>query len=460
VESLDIIIIGGGPGGYVAALRAAGLGAKVTLIEEDLIGGTCLNRGCIPTKALLESTRLLRRIGGASEFGITAEGVSHDTGVISSRCDSVVTLMRKGVEGLLGKKQVKVIRGRGKLKSASEVKVTMAEAGTEVLAAKTIIIATGSSWITLPGVEIDGERIITSDHALDLKEVPASMLVVGAGAVGCELAEVYSALGTEITIVEMMPQILPGEDTELARRLDAALKRKGIKILTSKKVSSIERSGDGLAVGIEGSDTIQASKVLVGIGRKPNTGGIGLEDIGVKLERGAVVTDASMRTNVPGVFAIGDVNGKYLLAHVATAEGLVAAENACGLDSKMDYEVVPRCVYTEPEFAAVGLTEAQAKEGGSEISAYKVRLGSIGRALTMGETFGLAKIVCSKDDGRILGFHALAPHASELISEISVAIKKGLTAADVAHVIHPHPTLSEIVWEAAEGAAGRPIHGD
>ncbi len=441
-------------------MRAAGLGASVALIEEDLIGGTCLNRGCIPTKALLESSKLLRKINSASEFGVTAEGISHDAATIAARSESVVTLMRKGVEGLLAKKKVDVIRGRGRLKSPGEVEVMTPEGKTEVLAAKSIIVATGSSWVTLPGVEIDGERIITSDHALDLKEVPASMLVVGAGAVGCELAEVYSALGTEITIVEMMPQILPGEDTELARRLDAALKRKGIKILTSKKVASIERSGDGLKVAIEGSDTIEASKVLIGVGRRPNTGGIGLEETGVKLERGAVVTDAAMRTNVPGVFAIGDVNGKYLLAHVATAEGIVAAENACGLDSHMDYAVVPRCVYTEPEFAAVGVTEAQAQAAGAKTSTYKVRLGSIGRALTMGETFGLAKIVCSEDDGKILGFHALAPHASELISEISVAIKHGLTAADVAHVIHPHPTLSEIVWEAAEGAAGRPIHGD
>lgn len=409
---------------------------------------------------MLESSRLLHRLTGAQEFGIKVEGVSHDAGVIASRCESVVTLMREGVEALLAKKEVSVIRGQGRLKSPGEVEVTMPEGGTEILAAKTIIVATGSSWVTLPGVEIDGERIITSDHALDLKEVPASMLVVGAGAVGCELAEVYGALGTEITIVEMMPQILPGEDTEIARRLEAALKRKGIKILTSKKVASIERSGDGLAVAIEGSDTIEASKVLIGVGRRPNTGGVGLEEAGVKLERGAVLTDASMRTNVPGVFAIGDVNGKYLLAHVATAEGLVAAENACGLDSEMDYAVVPRCVYTEPEFAAVGLTEAQAQAAGARTRTYKVRLGSIGRALTMGETFGLAKIVSSESDGKLVGFHALAPHASELVSEISVAIKHGLTAADVAHVIHPHPTLSEIVWEAAEGAAGRPIHGD
>jgi dihydrolipoamide dehydrogenase len=443
----------------VAALRAAGLGASVALIEDDLIGGTCLNRGCIPTKALLESSRLLRRIKGASEFGIKAEGVSYDAGVIASRSESVVTLMRKGVEDLLARKKVALIRGRGKLKSAGEVEVT-SEGKTEVLVGKSIIVATGSSWVTLPGVVIDGERIITSDHALDLKDVPASMLVVGAGAVGCELAEVYSALGTDITIVEMMDQALPGEDAELARRLAAALKRKGIKILTSKKVSSIERSADGVAVAIEGDATIKASKVLVGIGRRPNSEGIGLEAIGVRLERGAVVTDPAMRTNVPGVFAIGDVNGKYLLAHVATAEGIVAAENACGLDSKMDYAVVPRCVYTDPEFAAVGLSESQAAAAGVKASVYKVRLGTIGRALTMGETFGLAKIVSSEGDGKILGFHALAPHASELVSEISVAIKHGLTAADVAHVIHPHPTLSEIVWEAAEGAAGRPIHGD
>lgn len=390
---------------------------------------------------------------------MNAQAVSHDAEVIASRSRSVVTLMRKGVEDLLAKKKVTVMRGRGRLLSPNRVEVT-SEGKTETLTARSIIVATGSRWITLRGVEIDGERIITSDHALDLKDVPSSMLVVGAGAVGCELAEVYSALGTAITIVEMMDQVLPGEDTELARRLEAVLKRKGIKVLTSKKVAAIEQTSTGLKVMIEGSTALEADRVLIGVGRKPNIEGIGVEEVGITLERGAIVTDSAMRTNVPGVFASGDVNGRYLLAHVATAEGIVAAENACGIGSEMDYAVVPRCVYTEPEFAAVGLTESQAQSDGKKTSVYRVRLGRIGRALTMGETFGLAKIVCEDGTGRILGFHALAPHASELISEISLAIKHKMTAHDVADIIHPHPTLSEMIWESAEGASGKPIHGD
>jgi dihydrolipoamide dehydrogenase len=280
------------------------------------------------------------------------------------------------------------------------------------------------------------------------------LVIVGAGAVGCEFAEVYSALGSKITIVEMLDQIVPGEDTELARRLEAALKRKGIKVLTGTKVAGIDAGGERLAVRLDGADDIVTDRVLIGVGRKPNTEGLGLEDIGVEFEGKAVKVDPGMRTSVPGVFAVGDVTGKFMLAHVALAQGVVAGRNAGGMESVMEYEAIPRCVYSDPELAAVGLTESRARERGIEVSVHKVRLGQIGRALTMGETFGLAKIVYESGTGRVLGFHALGPHASELLSEVTLAIRKGLKVEDIAGTIHAHPTLSEIIWECADGALG------
>jgi dihydrolipoamide dehydrogenase len=320
--------------------------------------------------------------------------------------------------------------------------------------AGSIILATGSSWIDLPGIEIDGEQIITSDHALGLGRIDGDMLVVGGGAVGCEFAEIYSALGSSVTIVEMLEQLVPGEDTELARRLEAALKRKGIRVLTRTRVAGIDRTGERLTVRLDGADSVETDRVLLGVGRKPNTEGLGLEDIGLELEGNAIKVDSGMRTNIPGIFAVGDVTGKFMLAHVALAQGIVAGQNASGMDSVMEYEAIPRCVYSDPEFAAVGLTESRARELGVDVSVHKVRLGQIGRALTMGETFGLAKVVYESGSGKVLGFHALGPHASELLAEVTLAIRSGLSVEDIAGTIHPHPTLSEIIWECADGALG------
>ncbi len=457
-QVFDIVVVGGGPGGYVAALRGAGLGASVALVEEDLVGGTCLNRGCIPTKALLESARLVRHASRASEFGVSIEAVKADPESMVARSHAIVRLMRKGVEDLLAASKVKVFQGKAGLKSANLVEVSGAASGQ--IRAKAVIIATGSSWITLPGVKVDGERVITSDHALELKRPLGSMVIVGGGPVGCEVAEIYSALGTRITIIEMMDHILPMEDQELARRLEATLKRKGIALLTSAKVAGIDQVGDQLEVRLEGGKPLRADRVLMGIGRRPNTEGLGLQEAGIGFDKKGIGTDPHLATNVPGVYAVGDVTGKYLLAHVATAQGIVAAENACGVASVIDYTAIPRCVYTDPEFAAVGLGESQAIASGAEPHVYRLRLGRIGRAITLRETFGLAKLVCDGPGGRILGFHVLAPHASELIAEVCLAIKQGLGAKDLADVIHPHPTLSEIVWEAASGAAGKRIHGD
>lgn len=457
-QSVDIAVIGAGPGGYVAALRAAGLGASVALIERGEVGGTCLNRGCIPTKAILASTGLLRSIARCGEFGIKVGEVGYDAAAIAARSRGVVETMRKGVEGLLSGAGVAMLRGSGSLRGPQQIEVA-GEGGPVSVRCRAVILATGSEWIELPGLETDGERVITSDDAFSLEDVPASIVIVGGGAVGCEFAEIYSALGAETTIVEMMPLLLPGEDAELAKRLEASLKRKGIRVALSTRVTGLERGGESLKIITEDGRTLKAEKVMVAVGRKPGTEGLGLEAAGIRVEKSGVPTDARMQTNVAGVYAIGDVTGKFMLAHVASAQGAVAAENACGGTAEIDYAAVPRCVYTEPEYAAVGMGEAEAREAGLEPLVYKVQLGRVGRALTLGETFGLAKMTCEKDSGRVIGFHLLAPHGSEVITEVSAAMAKGMTAGELAAVIHPHPTMSEIVWEAAQGAAGRPLHG-
>jgi dihydrolipoamide dehydrogenase len=458
-ETVDLIVIGGGPGGYVAALRAAGLGASVVLAEQDLIGGTCLNRGCIPTKALLESARLARRVARASEFGLVVDGARLDPAAMAARSKSVVGLMRKGVEDLLAARKVTVLRGKARLAPGGRVLV---EAGSDsrMFAARAIIVASGSSWINIPGVEVDGDRVVTSDHVLELRRPAGTMVIVGGGAVGCEIAEVYSAIGSKVTIVEMMDHVLPSEDAEIARRLEAALKRKGIAIVTSARVLGLERESGSLQVVLDGGKALPADQVLVAVGRRPNVEDLGLEETQVRFDRKGIAVDDRLATNAAGIYAVGDVTGKSLLAHVAMAQAAVAAENACGGHSTMSYGAVPRCVYTDPEYAAVGLSEGEAAAAGAQPFVSRLRLGRIGRAITLGETFGLAKMICDAPGGRILGFQVLAPHASELVSEVGLAISRGLTAADVAGVIHPHPTLSEIVWETAQAASGKAVHGE
>jgi dihydrolipoamide dehydrogenase len=457
-QVFDVGVIGGGPGGYVAALRAADLGASVGLAEMDMIGGTCLNRGCIPAKALLESVRLMRAVRRAADFGLRVDGVTADVEKVAARAQSIVEQMRKGVEDFLAKKKVTVLRGKARLASKETLEIA-AESGNRRIRAGKVIIATGSRWISLPGVDPDGDKIMTSDHALDLKHVGGAMTVVGGGAVGCEVAEIYSAFGTKITIVEMMDHLLPQEDAEIARRLEVVLKRKGIEVITGARVARVHR-GDRLDISLEDGRTLQSDRLLIGIGRRPNTEGLGLEEVGVAVGKKGISTDSRLRTNVEGIFAVGDVTGEFLLAHTAMMQGVVAAENACGVDAEMNYAATPRSVYTDPEFAAVGITEAQAAEQGTKPQVYRVRLGRIGRAITLGETFGLAKLVCEGPQGKILGFHVLAPHASELVSEMTLAITRGLTPQNLAETIHPHPTLSEILWEVTSDAAGKNIHGE
>jgi dihydrolipoamide dehydrogenase len=456
----DVAVIGGGVGGYTAALAASDRGSRVALVEAGVIGGTCLNIGCIPTKTLLESARLIRAARRSREFGVEVGKVEASPEAIAARSRRVIETLRGGVESMLERSGVVVKAGRGRLAAADRIEVA-GEQGTETVGAEKVILATGSSWVSLPGIEIDGRGVITSDHALDLSAVGGSMVIVGAGAVGCEMAEVYSALGTEVTVVEVMDQILPGEDSELARRLEAGLKRKGIKVLTGSRVLGVEGVPGRLTVGLEGGRGLPADRVLVAVGRKADWEGVGLEEIGVRVEDGAVSTDGGMRTSVEGILAVGDVTGKHMLAHVAAAQAMVAARNVCGSSDTMDYRAIPRCVYTDPEFAAVGMTEAGAREAGLEVGVSRVRLGQIGRALTLGETLGLAKLIWEKGSGTLIGFHALAPHASELLPEVTLGIQSGMDVSRIASVIHPHPTMSEIIWDCAkEAMRGQGCRGD
>jgi dihydrolipoamide dehydrogenase len=452
IESYDIIVVGGGVGGYTTALRAAEAGRAVALVEGADVGGTCLNIGCIPTKALIESCRVARTAERAHEFGVTVGKVGVLPERMVARSRTIVETLRKGVEDELAAAGVAIVRGTGRLLSPAEVTVR-AGSGDLTLKGGSIVVATGSSWISLPGIEIDGRQVITSDHALSLQHLPRRIVIVGGGAIGCEFAEIYRTLGAQVTVIEMMDHILPGEDAELARRLEAALRRKGITITTGTKVGGIDQGDEGVRVMMGGDRTMEADQVLMAIGRAANTAGLGLEEVGVTLSGRAVSTDEGMRTNVPGIFAVGDVTGKWLLAHVALMQGVVAATNACGGNAVMDYRAVPRCVYTDPELAAVGLAEAEARGQGKRPKVFRARLGRIGRALTLGETFGMAKVVYEETTGEVLGFQALAPHASELLSEISLAIGGGMDIADIEGVIHPHPTLSELVWECFDGAA-------
>ncbi len=456
-QRFDIIVIGAGVGGFTASLVAASGGARVAIVEKDLIGGTCLNRGCIPTKALLEITRYIRLARFSSGLGIGLKIESIDLKQMINHTNSIVTMLRNGIESLLSSAGVFVFRGEATLKAKGVVSVSGGSDGIE-LVAPNLIIATGSIWSDIPGAEVDGDLIISSDHALTPSRVPERLVIVGGGAVGCEFAEIYSALGSKVTIVEMMDHLLPGEDSELVKRLEALLRQKGVEVVTSSKVKEIRRE-PSVEVVTEDGRKIPASQVMIAVGRKPYFKGLGLEAVGVNISKRGIEVDSKMRTNIEGIYAVGDVTGKYMLAHVAMRQGIVAAENILGKECSMDYRSVPRCVYTSPEFVGLGLTEEEASKAGLEISVARTRLGQIGRAATMGEKFGLAKLMVESKTRKVVGFHILAPHASELVSEVALAIEHGLDVEKIVETIHPHPTISEIVWECANASLGRAIHG-
>lgn len=457
----NITIIGGGPGGYVAAIRAAQLGAQVTLIEKDTLGGTCLNRGCIPTKALLQSADILAEIRNAAAFGISAEKVSLDFSAVTKRKEAVVKQLVAGVTSLMRKNNINVIKGIGTLIDAKTVGIL---GESDKISADSIIIATGSKPSTVPIKGIDEPGVITSDEALTMEQLPKSTVVIGGGVIGLEFAQILYKMGSKVTIVEMMPQILPTEDTEIANALENILKKDGMEIFTNATVTSIRSAKpDEKVVSFttkdgNGEQERIAEKVLLSVGRRPDTDDLGVNNLSLAVDKGRLVVNERMETNIPGVYAIGDVIGGLMLAHVAMEEGKCAVENSLGADCKMDYRAAPRCVYTSPEVAGVGLTEAEAKEEYSDIKVGRFPFKASGRALILNETAGMVKIITDAHYGQILGVHILGPQATELIAEAVLGIKMEATFDDIASTIHAHPTLSEAMMEAALNAGGKTIH--
>jgi len=461
----DIAIIGAGPGGYVAAIRASQLGGKVVVIEEGELGGTCVNRGCIPTKTLLASAKLLNSVKKGNEFGINSGEVSLDFPTISKRKERIVKQLVSGIGQLFKSYGIELIKGKGRLTekikdNLVELEVEKDDGSVEKVMAKKLIIATGSIPAQIPGIYIDKRDVITSDQALELEEIPSSLLIVGGGVIGVEFASIFNSLGSKVTIVELLPRIIPTEDGEISEELKKFLVRSGIEVNTGVKVKEIVSDNGKKKVVIETSqgraDKV-AQKVLIATGRKPYTEGLGLEKAGIILEKGRILVNERMETNLPGIFAIGDVVGGVLLAHVASGEGIVASENALGNQSKIDYRVIPNCIYSLPEVASVGLSEERAKEMGYEVAAGRFPFLANARATIMGERVGLVKILADRKTDDILGVHIVGPDATELIAEASVAIKAKVTTKDLERMIHGHPTLSEAIFEAAHDVHGEAI---
>ena len=457
MRECEVAVIGSGPGGYVAAIRAAQRGAKVFVFEREELGGVCLNWGCIPTKTMIHTADLYRKVQHAGDFGLNVKGVSVDMKALVARKNDIVKKNKGGIRNLFKANGIEVIKGEARVTAPGTVEV-----GDETIKAGAIIVATGSSPAQIPGLEIDGKQIISSTEALDLEKMPKRALVVGAGAIGAEFASMWNAFGVEVTLVEMLPRVLPLDDAELTQGLEKIFKKRGIDVRTGTKVKRLDVSKKGVHVEFEGkkTDPIDVDLVLVGIGRKFHSDVVTeSSSLGVKTgERGEILVDERMETNVKRIYAIGDVTAKTMLAHGGSAEGLVAAENATGGDAKMDYRVVPACTFTTPEVARVGLTEEQARATGAGIKVGRFSFMAIGRAHAIGETDGMVKIVGDAKTDEVLGVHIMGHEAGELIASAAVAMKLEATVAEIAHTIHTHPTLSEAVMEAAEDYFEAGIH--
>lgn len=459
MEEFDVAIIGAGSGGYVAAIRAADLGKKVVIIEHREIGGTCLNRGCIPTKALLKIAEIYTNAKESKSFGITVENVSFDPNAIQRRKDAVIRRLVAGIDFLFKTRKIVVKRGSGKLLAEHTIEITNDE-GTEKIKAKDIVIATGSEPAMIPAFKIDRKNVLTSDEALNLTEYPKNILIVGAGAIGIEFATVLSAFGTKVTIVEMMPQVVPTlKDIKLASMVQRILIKKGIEIKAGTKIDNIEIRGNGNVVStLSSGEEITTEKVLVSIGRKLNSTGIGIEELGIETERGKILVDEKLRTNISNIYAIGDVIGGLLLAHKAQKEGDIVAEVIAGKDKKMDYRVVPWAIFSSPEIASVGLTEEEAKENGINTVIGEFPFIANGKAVVINSTDGEVKIIAKNDTKEIIGAQIIGPEASVMIAELALAMEKKLTLNDIADTIHTHPTLPEAIMEAAKNGLGEAIH--
>ena len=460
-EEFDLIIIGSGPGGYVAAIRAGQLGLKTAVVEKDpKYGGTCGLRGCIPTKALLHTASVLDEIRASAGLGINVAEPALDIDKAQDRKQKVVDSNAKGVEFLFKKNKVTGIHGVGRITGPHDVEVEGPD-GKRTYGAKNILIATGSVPRDIPIAPADGERILNSDHVLELRKVPATMAVLGAGAVGTEFASIYTSFGTKVTLIEMLPRVLPIEDEEVSAELQKALRKRGIDVMTGVKLTSAEKTENGVTLKLEGGkkDTVEAEVLLVAIGRRPVTENLGLEALGIELERGYVKVNPTMQTAVPHIYAVGDVINTPWLAHVASSEGILAVEHMAGLSPKpLNYDRVPSCTYCEPEVASVGLTEAKAKERGYDVQVGKFPFSALGKARIVGKTEGFVKVVRDKKYDEVLGVHIIGVHATDLIAEACVALQMEGTDEELLRTMHAHPTLSEAVGEAAHAAHGAAIH--
>jgi dihydrolipoamide dehydrogenase len=458
MASYDLVVIGAGPGGYVAAIRAAQLGGKVAVVEDGLVGGTCLNWGCIPSKALIRSGRVAALIRHSADFGVTTTGMSIDYGAMAIRKDRIVSIMRDGIMALLKARKIDLVAGRGKLASPTSVEVTSKDGSVRTLEARAIIIATGSAPARPKMFPFDCDRVLTSDDAVSKKAIGKSCIVVGGGFIGCEYASLYANLGVEVTVVELLDSILATMDDAVIKEVGRGLKKRKVKIRTGVKVEKLEKTDSGVTATLEGGEAISADFALISVGRRPMTQGIGLEEAGVTVERGFVQIDDRCRTNVPSVYAIGDITGKLQLAHVASEQGVIAAENIMGHAAKMDYSVIPACVFTDPEAAMVGINEREAKERGLDYRVGQFPFRVLGKAHADGEIDGTIKVIGDAKTDKILGVHIIGHGASEIIGEAAVAMKAGATIETVVSTIHAHPTLPEGLKEAFENFEGKAIH--
>lgn len=464
-QQYDFVVIGSGPGGYVAAIRAAQLGLKTAIIEkDDKFGGTCLHWGCIPTKALLFDTEVYDYFKSAREFGVDCQGLALDWDAVQARKNKIVAKLAKGVEFLLKKNKVETINGYGRLAGNGRLSVTDAGGRAREVQAKHIVLATGSEARMLPGLAADGKTIFTNKEVLGLKKIPKSMAIIGAGAVGVEFASIFARLGTVVTLVEMLPRVVPLEDEEVSAELEKAFRKQGITVHTGARVEQALTSGEGVGVTFAGRDgktvAMEAETLLVAVGRAPNTADVGLGRTAIQQDRGFIKVDGYMQTGEPGVYAIGDiVAASPLLAHVGHAEGIVAATHAAGRPAEpINYQQVPNCTYCEPEVSSVGLTERQAREAGFKVKIGRFPFSANSKADILGVRTGFVKIVSDETYGEILGVHMIGPRVTEMIAEAVLALRLEATVEDLAHTIHPHPTLTEAVLEAAHAAHDWAIH--
>lgn len=463
-RSFDVIVLGGGPGGYVCAIRLGQLGLSVACVEEEEYGGVCLNWGCIPSKALINISHTHHKAPSYADKGLSFGSVTLDAPKMQAWKDGIVKKLTGGVRQLLKANGSTQVEGRGRLLDARTVEVTNASGQRERLtASRAVVIATGSATIEVPSLPFDGERVIGAREAVSLSEVPRRLLVVGGGVIGLELGMVYQAFGSELTVVELTSELLPGTDPECVKVVERTLTKRGATIHKETKAASVERLADGsVSVTLERAgeqSRVVADRVLVAVGMRPRSRGLGLEELGVEIdERGFVETDAECRTNVPGVYAIGDVSGPPMLAHKASKEGEVCAEVIAGKAAGKDWVTVPGIIFTQPEIASVGLTEAGARAAGLTVRAGKFPFAALGRAMSLGETDGFVKVVTDQSSGRVVGIHIVGPSASDLISEAALALEMAATAEDLALTIHPHPTLGEALMEAAAASLGHAIH--